>query len=290
MNSGSYRFTIGMFECFAVSDGKHVYTDPAPLLFANAPTAQLEQALQAYHIQLAKWVEWTSTYTCLLIATGTHNVLVDTGAGGLAPTGMLPQNLRAIGIMPEAIDTVVLTHGHPDHIGGTIDALGNQVFPHARIVMWRTDWEFWTMPVERAHGDPMLEFMVPFAHEHLLPLQDRIDLLDHEGEIVPGIHAIAAPGHTPGHMALAIESGDQHLLHLADAVVHPIHVEHPEWFMSFDILPEQAVTTRHKLLQRAVAEQSLVSAFHLPFPGLGYIIPAGERWQWQPLEESGIVV
>jgi glyoxylase-like metal-dependent hydrolase (beta-lactamase superfamily II) len=290
MNSSSYRFTVGMFECFAVSDGKNVYTDPAPLLFANALTAQLEQALQAYHIQLAKWVEWTSTYTCLLIATGTHNVLVDTGAGGLASTGMLPQNLRAIGVIPEAIDTVVLTHGHPDHIGGTIDALGNQVFPHARFVMWRTDWEFWTMPVERAHGDPMLEFMVPFAHEHLLPLQDRIDLLDHESEIVPGVHAIAAPGHTPGHLALAIESGDQHLLHLADAVGHPIHVEHPEWFMSVDILPEQAVTTRRQLLQRAVAEQSLVSAFHLPFPGLGYIIPADERWQWQPLEESGVVV
>ena len=284
MNNGSYRFTVGMFECFAVSDGKNVYTDPAQLLFANALTAQLEQALQAYHIQLAKWVEWTNTYTCLLIATGTHNVLVDTGAGGLAPTGMLPQNLQAIGVMPEAIDIVVLTHGHPDHIGGTIDALGNRVFPRARFVMWRTDWEFWTMPVERAHGDPMLEFMVPFAHEHLLPLQDRIDLLDHETEIVPGVQAIAAPGHTPGHLALAIESGDHHLLHLADAVCHPIHVEHPEWFMSVDILPEQAVTTRRKLLKRAVSEQSLVSAFHLPFPGIGHIIPADECWQWQPLE------
>jgi glyoxylase-like metal-dependent hydrolase (beta-lactamase superfamily II) len=277
MTNDSFRFTVGMFECFAVSDGTNVYTDPAPLLFANAPAAQLEQALQAYHIQLAKWVEWTNTYTCLLIAT----------------TGMLPQNLRAIGVMPEAIDTVVLTHGHPDHIGGTIDSLGNLVFPHARYVMWRTDWEFWTMPVERAHGDPMLEFMVPFAHEHLHPLQGRIDLLDHETEIVPGVHTIAAPGHTPGHLALSIVSGDQQLLHLADAVGHPIHVEHPEWFMSFDILPEQAVTTRRQLLQRAVAEQPLVSAFHLPFPGIGHVVSVGEHWQWQPLqtlEESDDVV
>ena len=293
MTSGSYRFTVGMFECFAVSDGTNVYTDPAPLLFANAPTPQLEQALQTYHIQPAEWVEWTNSYTCLLIATGTHQVLVDTGAGGLAATtGMLLQNLRSIGVMPEAIDTVILTHGHPDHIGGTIDALGNQVFPHARFVMWRTDWEFWTMPLEQAQGDPMLEFMVPFAHQHLLPLQDRIDLLDHETEIVPGVHAVAAPGHTPGHLALAIASGDQHLLHLADAVCHPMHVEHPEWVMAVDMLPEQAVTSRRQLLQRAIDEQSLVSAYHLPFPGIGHVIAVGAHWQWQPLamlDEGGVV-
>jgi glyoxylase-like metal-dependent hydrolase (beta-lactamase superfamily II) len=293
MTTGSYRFTVGMFECFAVSDGTNVYTDPAPLLFANAPTAQLEQALHIYHIQPAEWVEWTNTYTCLLIATGTHHVLVDTGAGSLAPTtGMLLQNLRALGVTPLAVDTVILTHGHPDHIGGTIDALGNQVFPHARFVMWRTDWEFWTMPVEQAQGNPMLEFMVPFAHQHLLPLRDRIDLLDHETEIVPGVQAIAAPGHTPGHLALAIASGDQHLLHLADAVCHPMHVEHPEWVMAVDMLPEQAVTSRRQLLQRAIDEQSLVSAFHLPFPGIGHVIAAGAHWQWQPLEtldERGVV-
>jgi glyoxylase-like metal-dependent hydrolase (beta-lactamase superfamily II) len=148
MTIGNSRFTVGKFECFAVSDGTNVYSRPASLLFANAPATQLEQALQAYHIQPAEWVEWTNTYICLLIATGTHYVLVDTGAGGLASTtGMLPQNLRALGIPPEAIDTVVLTHGHPDHIGGTIDAVGNQVFPHARFVMWRTDWEFWMMPL-----------------------------------------------------------------------------------------------------------------------------------------------
>src|SRR3989442_15887399 len=101
MTSGSYRFTVGMFECFAVSDGTYVYTDPAPLLFANAPAAQLEQALLAHNIQPAQWGEWTNTYTCLLIATGTHHVLVDTGAGSLAPTsGRLLQNLQAVGVTP----------------------------------------------------------------------------------------------------------------------------------------------------------------------------------------------
>jgi hypothetical protein len=97
MNSDWYRFTVGTFACFAVSVGTHVYTDPAPLLFANAPATQLEQALLTNNIQPAQWGEWTNTYTCLLIVTGTHHVLVDTGAGSLAPTaGRLLQNLRAV--------------------------------------------------------------------------------------------------------------------------------------------------------------------------------------------------
>jgi glyoxylase-like metal-dependent hydrolase (beta-lactamase superfamily II) len=287
MNNGSYRFTVGRFECFAISDGTNLYTDPVSLLFANAQPVELEQVLHAYHIQPAEWVEWTNTYTCLLIDTGSHHVLVDTGAGSLAPTtGTLLPNLRAIGIVPGDIDTVILTHGHPDHIGGNIDASGNSVFPNARFAMWRTDWEFWTMPVEQAHGNSLLEFMVPFAHQQLLPLQDRIELLDHEVEIVPRVYAVAAPGHTPGHLALAIISGDQQLLHLGDAVCHPIHVQHPEWVMAVDILPEQAVMTRRQLLQRAAALKTLAFAFHLPFPGIGHVVHDRGGWRWQPTQAN----
>lgn len=287
MPHANHRFTVGDFECIAVGDGTAVYTNPATVLFRDAPAAELEQALRTHAIDAGAWPEWRSDYTCLLVDTGDHRVLVDTGMGRHAPTtGELIANLRALGVAPSDVDTVVLTHGHPDHVGGNVDAEGRLSFPEARHVMWRSEWAFWTAPLERTSGEPTLAFMHAFALKHLLPLRDRIELIEHETEIVPGVRAVAAPGHTHGHMALEIASGGERLLVLADAIMHPIHVEHPEWIMAFDMLPDETVATRRRLFRRAVAERSLVAAFHLPFPGLGHIVADDEGWRWQPLAQA----
>jgi glyoxylase-like metal-dependent hydrolase (beta-lactamase superfamily II) len=113
-----------------------------------------------------------------------------------------------------------------------------------------------------------------------------LDLVDHETEIVPGISAVAAPGHTPGLMALAISSKNERLLCISDVVLHPVHMEHPEWCSVFDIVPELIGVTRRKLLDRAAAEKALVIAFHFQFPGLGHVLRKGKAWQWQPVKES----
>ena len=124
----------------AVSDGTHIYTPPtfpppATFLFANAPREHLEQALREHNLKPEQWVEWISPYICVVVNTGEHRVLVDTGADGLGPnTGKLLENLKAEGIAPEDIDTVILTHGHPDHIGGNTDSEGKPVFCNARYV------------------------------------------------------------------------------------------------------------------------------------------------------------
>lgn len=114
-------------------------------------------------------------------------------------------------------------------------------------------------------------------------LKGQLELVDHETEIVPRIQAIAAPGHTPGHMALAISSGGDQLLCISDAALHPIHLEQPEWYAAVDFAPEQVVATRRRLLNRAAAEKTLVLAFHFPFPGLGHVVQKGDGWQWQPI-------
>jgi len=293
MSSKAYHFNIGAFKCMAVTDGTHTYAPPVfpppvTFLFANAPSNELKPLLRAHSIEPELWTEWVSPYICLLVDTGQVRVLVDTGANGLVlSTGKLRQNLQSEGIAPEDIDLVILTHAHPDHIGGNTLDDGQLAFPNARYAMWKGEWEFWTSKeAEEKLDEHVREVLLGFTRKNLPPIQDRLDLIEHEREILPGIMSIAAPGHTPGHMALLISSEGEQLLHIVDTVLHPIHVEKPEWFAAIDFVPDQVVATRHRLLKRAAEEKSLVLAFHFPFPGLGHIIQKGDGWMWQPIDAT----
>jgi glyoxylase-like metal-dependent hydrolase (beta-lactamase superfamily II) len=289
MSTSSYHFKVGQFDCALVLDGTFDYPHPAQIMFAGAPPDRLVSTLQAHGLDPETWEAYVSPYPSLVINTGEHLVLVDTGAGSFGPdTGKLIPNLRAADIEPEKIDIVIITHGHIDHIGGIVDAEGRHLFPNARYVMWREEWEFWTgrpdlspLPIP----DGLKQVLLDSARTQLPPIRDRVDLIDEEGEIVPGIEAIAAPGHTPGHMALRIRSEGEQLLYIVDAAIHPIHIEQPDWVTAVDLLPEQNVITRRRLLGQAAVEDALVLAFHFPFPGLGRVVLKDHGWRWQPLEK-----
>jgi glyoxylase-like metal-dependent hydrolase (beta-lactamase superfamily II) len=285
----SYRFKVGDFECLAVNDGYHTYAPPRfpppeVLLFANAPKESLTSVRQRYNLP-DPWTEWVSPYICLVIRDGKRLVLVDTGASSLAPTtGQLLKNLQAEKIATEDIDIVINTHGHPDHLGGNTTSDGKPAFPRARYVISKDEWNFWTSAqAEQKLEEHSREILITLARRNLLPLKDRLDLVDVETEIVPGIKAIAAPGHTPGLMALAISSKNERLICVSDVVLHPVHLEMLTWVSVFDVLPEAQAGTRRKLLDMASAAKDLVMAFHFPFPGLGHIVRKGKAWQWQPL-------
>jgi glyoxylase-like metal-dependent hydrolase (beta-lactamase superfamily II) len=279
MSASTYRFDIGRFECLAVSDltGMHDYT--ADQHFPSAPPRELAPAL-ARHGLAPEHIP--SPFSGLVVNTGTHIVLIDTGVGAIEPgTGLLQANLRAVGVQPEDVDTVILTHAHPDHVGGNTDAEGQIVFARARYVLMRDEWQYWTSAACEAH--PVLGEFVPYIQKNLLPLRDRLDLLDGAGAILPGIQAVPTPGHTPGHMAVAVTSRGEALIHAADAALHPIHLEHPDWCPIFDTDPLQAVTSKRALFDRAAAERALVLASHFaPFPSLGHVERRGNGWEWQP--------
>jgi glyoxylase-like metal-dependent hydrolase (beta-lactamase superfamily II) len=282
MTTRSYRFKLGAFNCLAVIDGTHVYHEPVEILFPDAPRDLLARALEPHGKDPRHWPEWISDYTCLLVDTGTHRVLMDTGAGRLLPgAGKLVENLQRSGIDPGEIDLVVISHAHPDHLGGAL-------FPNARIVIQQREWGFWTGEPELPRlSSEMREVLIRSVKGILPMVADGIELIDGDTQLLPGIKTVAAPGHTPGHMAVSITSQGRELLYTGDAILHPIHMEHPEWSAIVDVIPEEAEATRRRLLAHAAANDIFLFCFHFPFPGLGRVRAKGDTWQWEPIYSSG---
>ncbi len=290
-----YSFSVGNFSCASVSDGELNY--PVGSFFKDIPPDRAEAILRDRDLPTTHVY---TPYALLYIKTGSHKVLVDTGigkygslAGRMFPDvdnttsrlGTVLENMIAAGINPEEVDTVIITHAHPDHIGGNYDAENQLNFPNARYFIWKDEWDFW-FDGARTTALKVPPPMVQVAREGLEPIRDMATLLDSEGEIVPGISAVATPGHTPGHIALLIMSGQQQLLHISDAVIHPVHLERPEILTAFDIVPEQTLASKRALCNRAAEEKALVFAHHFPpFPNLGHIAWSGEGWQWQPVRD-----
>ncbi len=290
MDGMIHRFRIGQIDCTALSDGYLVYAPPtfprpADLRFLNAPKDRLDEMLREDGLDLQEWAEFRSGYTCLLIKTGEHVVLVDTGAGDLGPhTGRLLDSLALDGMSPEDVDSVLITHAHPDHLGGNADDQGRCRFPMAEWIISEREWDFWTGgQAERELPEHGREVILGCARRNLSVLEEHVRLVRGEEQILPGVAVIPAPGHTPGQSAVRVSSQGDTLYCVSDVVLHPLHVRRPRWVAVVDMLPTQTVATRESLLQRAAAEEALVMGFHFPFPGLGHLVPRGDGWDWVPL-------
>lgn len=289
-----HHFQVGQVACIALSDGDFNY--PVESLFKDVPLDEARAMLAERNLPIT---HVNTPYTLLVIDTGSHRLLVDTGIGrysahakALFPyidnvstsPGIVMESLAQAGIAAEAIEIVVITHAHPDHIGGNFDAQERPQFPNARYVISKTEWDFWfsnECTAEHQVPPPFIEM----ARANLEPLRDKITFLEGEEEIVPGVTAVPTPGHTPGHLAISVTSDGEQVMHISDAVIHPIHLELPNILIRYDILPEQTLVTRRSLCDRLASEQTLVFAHHFPpFPNLGHIEKRGTGWRWRPVD------
>jgi glyoxylase-like metal-dependent hydrolase (beta-lactamase superfamily II) len=283
MPEGSHRFQAGSVTCTVLADGYCSY--PTPWFFPNADPDRLARALEERRQPTESIL---SPYTCLLIQTGRRVILVDTGAGeSSATSGAIVARLEMEGVRPRDVDTVILTHAHPDHIGGAVDSRGRPAFPNARYVISELEYEYWTgaraglcnpgLPEEMGNR------MAAKARNCLDALRFQLEPVTPEVDIAPGVRTLAAPGHTPGHLAVLIASDGRKLLNIGDAAVHPLHLEHLEWENGFDLEAARAMATRRELLERAATEQMGVMAFHFPFPSVGRVTARPEGgWVWSP--------
>ncbi|MFN4090141.1 MAG: MBL fold metallo-hydrolase [Alphaproteobacteria bacterium] len=277
---GFYHRRIGDIHITAVSDG-YLDGDMGVLRGIGADEAQAILAAAFRPVPGRR-----TSVNCFLVWSAGRLALIDTGSGDyMMPTaGRLQANLAAAGVDPAAIDTVLLTHMHPDHSAGLTDMkTGRPYFPNAELVFHENEHRHWFDDAAMARADERarrLNFQA--AREQTEPYRDRWRMV-REGEVFPGVTAIPAPGHTPGHTTYLLASGDAQLLVWADTVHLPeVQTARPEVTVVYDIDPAGAQASRRRVFDRVAADGLLVTGMHLHFPGFSYLKRAGDAYALVP--------
>lgn len=286
MNIRIHQFKIGDFQAFIFHDMQFTYKGSD--FFSNVDSAQAANELANYH-QTMEQIH--SPFVSLLLVKNDQKILIDTGLGYRSEPiefkgvkvpieGKMRSLLSEINITEDSITDVILTHLHPDHIGGVCDEHLQPIFSGANHYIHEHEWNYWY----GAAGEGENPFFKSFVQQNIDPLRkEQLKMIvQDEVELLPGIVTIKVPGHTPGQIAVRIESKGQKLLFISDVWIHPLHIKHTDWQTVYDLDHDLAKKSRLRMLELAHQENMLVQSCHFEFPGLGWIDKLKKNWAWVP--------
>jgi glyoxylase-like metal-dependent hydrolase (beta-lactamase superfamily II) len=284
--AGYYRYKVGSLECTQVTDGMAQFPMPDGFI-KNAGKDDINKALQAAYLPPDKM---TVLFNPMVINTGSKLVVIDTGYGpemyaqSKGARGQFVTNMMAAGYDPKAVDIVIISHFHPDHVNGLVSADGKSAFPNAEIKVPAPESAFWMDDGNMGKAKGGLLGAFKNNRRVMGVVAKQITKYEWNKEVVPGITAIPTVGHTPGHTSFVVASGNGKLLIQSDVTNNPfLFLRHPGWHVVYDMDGNKAEETRRKFYDMAAAEKTMIAGFHFPFPALGYVEKRGGSFELVPI-------
>ncbi|WP_114948628.1 MBL fold metallo-hydrolase [Microvirga calopogonii] len=281
---GFYKYKVGSIEATAVYDG--IWRKPHDPAFIKDVSVDETKAALAKAGLTTDFMP--IPLTVLVLKIGDKHIMIDAGSGvgqWQANATHLPANMQAAGIDHSQISAILISHFHPDHVWGLMEKGTNAaVFPNAELVVNRAEYNFWTEP-GRVEKLPEGRRQAGKRIAEAFPTWNNWRLVESGTEVAPGIQILEAYGHTPGHSVFLVTSGSDQLMVSNDTMYVPaLLAPHPEWQGSYDQDGPLAVTTRHRIIDRVIADRMMICGAHFPFPGLGTFVKDGNAYAFTPVE------
>ncbi|SDB66122.1 MBL fold metallo-hydrolase [Belnapia rosea] len=285
---GFYRFKVGSFTVTTVHDG--FFQRPLQGFVRNAPLEEVQKVMAESFLPTDSI---RIPFTVTFLDTGSRLVVFDSGNGVTPPgatQGRMIQNMAAAGIDPAKVDLVVMSHFHGDHVNGLLNAAGAAAFPNAEVVVPAAEWAWWSDTGNESRSPEGQRGNFANSARRFAPYQGKIRQVAAGAEVMPGIRAVAAHGHTPGHTCYHISDGTAQAMFVADCTNRPeLLACRPDFHVIFDFDPEMAEAARRRIYDQVATDRIRITGYHFPFPANGYLAKEGNGYRFVPADWSSAV-